>query len=179
MSQLFDWLTTSINMQLLAETAAIGADVAAEPVVEDFFSIQGLLTLGMLVLLQAVLGFDNLLYISIESKRVPEDKQPMVRKLGIGLAIVFRIGLLFVVVNLVERLQEAFMQRRFTVHHCRRFWAQPDRAGGRSIHFVDRPERDLPSARDSRSRRNARRQVGQYRGQSSHSDRHHESGLFI
>lgn len=109
MLELLDTLTTSINMLLLAETAAIGADVA-EPVVEDFFSIQGLLTLAMLVLLQAVLGFDNLLYISIESKRVQEDKQSLVRKLGIGMAIAFRIGLLFVVVNLVEKLQEAFLQ---------------------------------------------------------------------
>jgi predicted tellurium resistance membrane protein TerC len=108
MLELLDGLTTSINVLLLADTAAIGADVA-EPAVEDFFSIQGLLTLAMLVLLQAVLGFDNLLYISIESKRVPEDKQPMVRKLGIGLAIAFRIGLLFVVVHLVEKLREAFL----------------------------------------------------------------------
>ena len=30
-----------------------------------------LMTLGMLVLLQAVLGFDNLLYISLESQRAP------------------------------------------------------------------------------------------------------------
>ena len=30
------------------------------------------MTLGMLVLLQAVLGFDNLLYISLESQRAPE-----------------------------------------------------------------------------------------------------------
>ncbi len=110
MLELLDGLTTSINMLLLAETADLGADVAAAPVVEDFFSIQGLLTLGMLVVLQAVLGFDNLLYISIESKRVPEDKQPMVRKLGIGLAIAFRIGLLFVLVHLVEMLQEAFIE---------------------------------------------------------------------
>ncbi|MCP4776225.1 MAG: tellurium resistance protein TerC, partial [Planctomycetaceae bacterium] len=57
----------------------------------------------MLVLLQAVLGFDNLLYISIESKRVPAEKQSMVRRWGIGLAIAFRIALLFVVVNLIQR----------------------------------------------------------------------------
>ncbi len=73
-----------------------------------FFSIQGLLTLAMLVLLQAVLGFDNLLYISIESKRVPEDKQSQVRKLGIALAIVFRIALLFVVIRLIKALQDPF-----------------------------------------------------------------------
>ncbi|MEO1525572.1 MAG: TerC family protein [Planctomycetota bacterium] len=62
----------------------------------------------MLILLQAVLGFDNLLYISIESKRVEEDKQSMVRKTGIGLAIVFRIILLFVVVNLIKLLEDPF-----------------------------------------------------------------------
>ena len=33
--------------------------------------IPNILTLFMLIMLQAVLGFDNLLYISIESKRVP------------------------------------------------------------------------------------------------------------
>ncbi|WP_146404700.1 TerC family protein [Planctomycetes bacterium CA13] len=62
----------------------------------------------MLVLLQVVLGFDNLLYISIESKRVEEEKQSLVRKLGIGLAIVFRIILLFVVVHLIELLEDPF-----------------------------------------------------------------------
>ena len=37
---------------------------------ETLFSLENLFTLIMLILLQAVLGFDNLLYISIESKRV-------------------------------------------------------------------------------------------------------------
>ena len=31
------------------------------------FTLQALFTLGMLILLQAVLGFDNLLYLSLES----------------------------------------------------------------------------------------------------------------
>ena len=107
---LLDGLSDAINLLLLAETAASagGTVNGTEKVVESFFSIQGIFTLGMLVLLQAVLGFDNLLYISIESNRVPEEKQSMVRKLGIGLAIAFRIVLLFVVVHLVERLQEPF-----------------------------------------------------------------------
>ncbi|MCM2372831.1 TerC family protein [Aporhodopirellula aestuarii] len=76
----------------------------------ELFSISGIFTLGMLVLLQAVLGFDNLLYISIESKRVEEDKQAMVRKFGIGLAIVLRIALLFVVVNLIKLLEDPFLE---------------------------------------------------------------------
>ena len=35
----------------------------------ELFTLDNLLTLAMLTLLQAVLGFDNLLYISLESKR--------------------------------------------------------------------------------------------------------------
>jgi predicted tellurium resistance membrane protein TerC len=76
----------------------------------ELFSISGLFTLGMLVLLQAVLGFDNLLYISIESKRVAEDQQSRVRKLGIGLAVILRIVLLFVVVRLIALLEEPFVE---------------------------------------------------------------------
>ncbi len=36
---------------------------------EALFTLENLLTLGMLVMLQAVLGFDNLLYIALESRR--------------------------------------------------------------------------------------------------------------
>jgi len=42
---------------------------------EQLFTFDSLFTLLMLVLLQAVLGFDNLLYISLESKKAPVDKQ--------------------------------------------------------------------------------------------------------
>jgi len=63
-------------------------------------------TLVLLVLLQVVLGFDNLLYISLESKRVPADRQAFVRRLGIGLAVFLRIAFLFLVVNLVEKFQD-------------------------------------------------------------------------
>jgi len=68
----------------------------------ELLTLENLMTLLMLTLLQAVLGFDNLLYISIESKRVPEKKQAYVRKLGIGLAIGLRIILLFIVTQTIE-----------------------------------------------------------------------------
>ncbi|MEM9325888.1 MAG: TerC family protein [Bacteroidota bacterium] len=68
--------------------------------------LDNLFTLLMLILLQAVLGFDNLLYISIESKRAPADKQQFVRQLGIGIAIVLRIALLFIVVNVIQLFQD-------------------------------------------------------------------------
>ena len=71
-------------------------------------TVENLVTLGLLILLQAVLGFDNLLYISLESKRAPKDKQAMVRRLGIGIAILFRIVLLFLLMNLIQLFQDPF-----------------------------------------------------------------------
>ena len=66
-------------------------------------------TLIMLIILQAVLGFDNLLYISLESKRAPEKDQARVRRIGIGLAIVLRIVLLFLLVQLISLFQDPVM----------------------------------------------------------------------
>ena len=65
-------------------------------------------TLLMLILLQAVLGFDNLLYISLESKKAPVADQKKVRKRGILIAIVLRIILLFVLVSIIDFFQEPF-----------------------------------------------------------------------
>jgi predicted tellurium resistance membrane protein TerC len=78
----------------------------------DIFTLDNLLTLAMLVLLQAVLGFDNLLYISLESKRAPAESQAMVRRLGIGLAIVLRIVMLFMLMSLIDSFQEPL----FAIH---------------------------------------------------------------
>ena len=72
----------------------------------EIFTASGFFTLLMLLALQAVLGFDNLLYISIESKRVGDAKAPMVRRWGIGLAMLFRVVLLVVIVNLFGLLAE-------------------------------------------------------------------------
>ena len=72
----------------------------------DLLTLENLFTLLMLILLQAVLGFDNLLYISIESKRVEPGSQAKVRRLGIMLAIALRIVLLFVVVQAIAYFQD-------------------------------------------------------------------------
>ncbi len=76
----------------------------------DLFTLDNLVTLFLLILLQAVLGFDNLLYISLESKRAPVHQQKQVRKLGIGIAIALRLILLFVLVNLVEKFQTSVLK---------------------------------------------------------------------
>ena len=55
-------------------------------------------TLIMLIALQVVLGFDNLLYIALESKKAPIEKQEFVRKIGIIIAIILRLVLLFILI---------------------------------------------------------------------------------
>lgn len=70
--------------------------------------LEVIFTLLMLVMLQAVLGFDNLLYISLESKKAPVTDQKRVRKVGILIAIVLRIVLLFVLVSIIDFFQEPF-----------------------------------------------------------------------
>ncbi len=78
--------------------------------------LEVLFTLLMLILLQAVLGFDNLLYISLESKRVEgEAEQKRVRVLGIGLAVALRIILLFVVLTIYNSLKEPLFLIKTTV----------------------------------------------------------------
>jgi predicted tellurium resistance membrane protein TerC len=78
----------------------------------DLLTVENLANLGVLIFLQAVLGFDNLLYISIESQRAPEAQRAMVRKAGILIAVALRIVLLFVMIKLIELLTEPF----FVIH---------------------------------------------------------------
>ncbi len=68
--------------------------------------VENLLTLLMLVMLQIVLGLDNLLYISLESQRVAKEKQKYVRTVGISIAIVLRIVLLFVLIKVIGYFQD-------------------------------------------------------------------------
>ncbi len=77
---------------------------------ESLFDPQNLFTLLMLIMLQAVLGFDNLLYITIESNRAPEDKRKFVRQMGIGIAVGLRIVLLFLLLHAIELFQDTLFE---------------------------------------------------------------------
>ena len=76
----------------------------------ELFTLSSLFTLGALILLQAVLGFDNLLYIVIESNKVGDPSAAKkVRQWGIGIAVALRIVLLFAIVALFDLLAEPFL----------------------------------------------------------------------
>jgi predicted tellurium resistance membrane protein TerC len=76
----------------------------------ELFSFGALTTLLILTALETVLGFDNLLYISIEAKRVAPQQQARVRRLGTLLAILLRIVLLFVVLALIQLFQSPWFE---------------------------------------------------------------------
>jgi len=74
----------------------------------DLLTLENLLNLLVLLFLQAVLGFDNLLYISIESQRAPRGMQKSVRRNGILMAVMLRLVLLVAMLFLIEALAEPF-----------------------------------------------------------------------
>ncbi len=74
----------------------------------ELFTFQNATDLLVLIFLQAVLGFDNLLYISIESRRAPAASQRAVRFWGIVIAVALRIGLLFLMLHLLDLLRTPF-----------------------------------------------------------------------
>ncbi len=81
---------------------------------EALFTLENFFTLCMLVLLQAVLGFDNLLYIALESKRVAPHQQAKLRKIGIGLAVILRIVLLYALIKVLSLFQETLFSFNLT-----------------------------------------------------------------
>ena len=75
----------------------------------ELFSLENLANLTVPIFLRAVLGFDNLLHISIESQRAPKDDQKAVRRWGILIVIALRVILLFVIMSLLQTFDSPFM----------------------------------------------------------------------
>jgi predicted tellurium resistance membrane protein TerC len=58
------------------------------------FSAEGLVSLVSLAVMEIVLGIDNIIFVAILSQKVAERSRKRVRRLGISLALILRIGLL-------------------------------------------------------------------------------------
>ena len=61
-----------------------------------------------LIVMEVVLGIDNLIFISILSNKLPEHQRSKVRRIGIGLALVMRLALLSIIAWLVGLVQPVF-----------------------------------------------------------------------
>ncbi|MEM7646655.1 MAG: TerC family protein [Pseudomonadota bacterium] len=62
---------------------------------DSLFSVESLSALLTLSLMEIVLGIDNIIFVAILTGRLPKEQQPMAQKLGISLALITRILLLF------------------------------------------------------------------------------------
>ena len=59
------------------------------------FTLAGLTQLLALTIMEIVLGIDNVIFISILTGKLPKKNQAKARTIGLSLALIFRIGLLF------------------------------------------------------------------------------------
>lgn len=80
---------------------------------ETFFQFDNLIALVTLTALEIVLGIDNVVFLSILSGKLPAKDQPRARKIGMSLAMLMRIALLFSI-GWVMKLTEPFL---FIHHH--------------------------------------------------------------
>jgi predicted tellurium resistance membrane protein TerC len=60
------------------------------------------IALGTLTALEIVLGIDNIIFISVLVSRLPQHQRNLARRLGLGLAMVARLGLLFSISFVME-----------------------------------------------------------------------------
>src|SRR5215213_3204558 len=61
-----------------------------------------------LTVMEIILGVDNIIFISIVSNKLPQNQQPKARKLGLLLAMVFRIILLLTITWIIQLTQPLF-----------------------------------------------------------------------
>jgi predicted tellurium resistance membrane protein TerC len=61
-----------------------------------------------LIVMEVVLGIDNLIFISILTNKLPEHQQAKARRIGIGLALILRLALLGTIAFIVQLTQPLF-----------------------------------------------------------------------
>ncbi|MBI1904432.1 MAG: TerC family protein [Planctomycetia bacterium] len=74
----------------------------------DLFTGENLLALLTLTSLEVVLGIDNIVFISILTGKLPPEKQRNATRLGLALAMLMRIALLFAITWVLTLKQQAF-----------------------------------------------------------------------
>ncbi len=67
------------------------------------------IALATLTTLEIVLGIDNIVFISILAGKLPTEQQPLARQLGLGVALVTRILLLFSIVWVIRLTEPLFV----------------------------------------------------------------------
>lgn len=61
----------------------------------DLLTVNGLISLLTLSVLEVVLGIDNIIFVSIIAGRLPKERQRSAWNIGLAVAMILRVGLLF------------------------------------------------------------------------------------
>ena len=69
-----------------------------------------------LTFLEIVLGIDNIIFISIVTGKLPEDKQRFSRNTGLALAMIFRVALLLLITHIIGLSQPLFSLDKIGIH---------------------------------------------------------------
>ena len=67
-----------------------------------------LVALATLIVMEVALGIDNLIFISILTNKLPEHQRSKARRIGIGLALILRLGLLGTIAIIVTLTEPIF-----------------------------------------------------------------------
>ena len=66
------------------------------------------IALATLIVMEIVLGIDNLIFISILTNKLPEQYRTKARRIGIGMALILRLGLLGTIAYIVQLTTPVF-----------------------------------------------------------------------
>ncbi len=75
---------------------------------EELLSSAGIISMISLTFMEVVLGIDNIIFVSIIAGRVEKKDQKRARNLGLILAMVIRIALLFIIQLIIQAQQTLF-----------------------------------------------------------------------
>ncbi len=83
---------------------------------DTLLSLDGLIALLTLVVMEVVLGIDNIIFISIFAGKLPKEQQPKARFIGLMLALLFRIILLISITWIIS-MKEPLINIDLTRYH--------------------------------------------------------------
>jgi predicted tellurium resistance membrane protein TerC len=74
----------------------------------ELFTVENLIALLTLSTMEIVLGIDNIVFLSIISSKLPVEQQRAARRVGLALALVARLGLLFTLAAIAKMTTAQF-----------------------------------------------------------------------
>lgn len=82
---------------------------------DELLTFNALAALATLALLEIVLGIDNIVFLAILTGKLPEQQQPRARTMGLGLAALGRIALLFAISWVITLDKTVLFELPFTM----------------------------------------------------------------